>query len=153
LVGNMHKRVLGEYDVEGSIAKRQRAWTAVHEIRAVGESALCGARSRSGDHRGLDVEAGHLTRVVRVDQVQRDTARAAAQVEHMPARKIEPGNDAVDLFRTTWREIAFTPQRLQEADRRVVIFGFLACASAHLGPKLPSQTAQNLAHQRENATL
>ncbi len=101
------------------------AWT---KSSAVGKAALGSAQLGRLDHRRLDVEAGHMPRAMRLDEVQRDAARAAADVEHVPALERQPVEHAVDLLGTARRQVALAPQRSQEADRRVVVFGLLfAC--------------------------
>ena len=89
-----------------------------------------------------------------VDQMQRDAARAAADVEHALAFERQAGDDAVDLLRAAGRQIAVAPQRLEEADRRVVIFGRIDGACAHRRHVSRHHVpAQSLAHKQENATV
>src|SRR5262245_19272702 len=107
------------------------------ELGLCREFASRRAIARRGDHRTLDVEAGDMAGTVPLDQVQRDAAGAAANVEDALAGKIEPGNHAVDLLRASGRQITFAPQRLEETDRRVVVFGRICRGCAHWSFRLP----------------
>ena len=101
----------------------QRARLAMHEGDAIGESRLGGPKPRRLDHRRLDIEAGGMGGMMGSGQMQRNAAGAAAQVKHALSLERQPGQHAVDLFRTAGRQIPLAPQRLQEADGLVVIFG------------------------------
>ena len=119
---------------KSAVGKRQRTRRRLHEIGAIRQPALCGPPARRGDDRALDVEARHVSGAVPVDQMQRNAAGAAADVEHMAALERQSGDDAVDFLRPARRQIALAPQRLQETDRRVVILGQIDAVCAHRMP-------------------
>jgi hypothetical protein len=77
------------------------------------------------DHRPFDVEPHHAASAVPLGKVQRDPARPATDVEHPASRKVEPVEDPVHLLGASRREIAFAPERLEEADRGIVVLDVL----------------------------
>ncbi|MCY1249794.1 hypothetical protein D9M72_633640 [compost metagenome] len=54
--------------------------------------------------------------------VQRRAARAAAEIEHTLAAKIQPFENAIDLFCSSRRKVALAPQHFEKTDGRIVVF-------------------------------
>lgn len=73
------------------------------------------------DHRSLDVEAGGMRRAMTLDQMQDNTAGAAAYVEDYLVPERKTLEDPVDFIRPARRQIPLAPQRFEEADGGVVI--------------------------------
>src|SRR4051794_11453290 len=94
------------------------------------------------DHRPLDVEAGGMSSTVALHQMQRDAAGAAADVEDRLAPERQPFDHPVDLVWSARRQIALAPQRLEEADRGVVIFRLAICRFDHQTLSPVSRIAQ-----------
>ena len=106
------------------------AWT---KLVLSGQALARGMRASRLDDRLLDVEARGMGGAVAGDQMQRDAACPAADVEHRLALERQPFQHAVDFVGSAGRQITLAPQRLQEADGRVVIFRFGVGVFDHLG--------------------
>ena len=109
--------------------------------------------ARRLDHRQLDIEAGRMGGTMLLDQMQRDAAGAAADVEDRLALKRQAFEHPVDLVRPARRQIAVAPQRLQEADGGVVIFRRGVGRFDHRMLSLPSSKSRaKPSASQENAT-
>ena len=114
----------------------------LHEIGAVRQGRALRARSRAAAMTGaLDVEAGRHGAAPCFS-----TRCSAMPPEPQPMSSTRlPVSDRPATTRSTssgpaGRQIAIAPQRLQEADRRVVIFGRIVGVCAHRMRSLPSRS-------------
>ena len=121
LVGHVEQCVLGEHQVEHAVGKRQFARWRLDEIDPAGKASFSGAATCIFNHRQFDVEAGRVPGGMLFDKMQRDAARAAANVEDAFARQREPMQHAVDFLRPAGRKIALAPQRFEKADCGIVV--------------------------------
>ena len=116
---------------------------------------LCARRRAAAMTGPLDVEAGHMSGAVLVDQMQRDAAGAAADVEHAGCRRapgrrrrgrLPPARPATDSPRPTAPPGSGSPCRHTRPDRRRL-------RSPDARSPNRQVPAQSLAHQQENATV